>query len=109
MGNTWITDMTDLPDVRNPDVDIPASALKLTEYFGRIVEAATRLPPILAHDTDIRCRRRPRRKPCAGNIRLCCDENHREIEWECSFCDDHGIITGWEGTHWDKRVIQLFK
>jgi hypothetical protein len=62
MGNTWITDMTDLPDVPNPDVDIPASALKRTEYFGSIVEAATMLPPILAHDTDIRCRRRPRRK-----------------------------------------------
>lgn len=109
MGNTWITDMTDLPDLRDPDVDIPGAARRLTEYLGSIVETATTLPSMEEQDTKLRCRRRPGRKPCPGNIQLFCDDEEEEIEWQCTSCDDRGIISGWAGTHWDKRVVQLFK
>jgi hypothetical protein len=109
MGNTWITDMTDLPDIRNPDVDIPEPARRLAAHFGSIVKAATAHPSMDLVKTDIRCRRRPGRKPCPGNMRLIYDDDIGEIEWACTSCDDRGIIRGWEGTSRDKRVIQLFR
>ena len=109
MGNIWITDMTDLPDLRDPDVDIPNAARRLTEYIGSIIEAATAQPPMEVQDTKLRCRRRPRRKPCPGHIFLFFDDKRGEIEWECNYCADRGVISGFEGTYWDKRVIQLFK
>ena len=102
MGDTWITDMRHFLDVLEPDVDIPGPARRLAEYLGRIVEAATAKPPMFLRHSDIRCRRRPGRKPCVGHIRLVYNEDEGEIVWECTACDDRGIISDFEGTPWDR-------
>lgn len=102
MGDTWITDMTHFLDILKPEVDVPSPARRLGEYLGRIVEAATSSPPLILIETSIRCRRRPGRKPCPGHIRLVCNDDEGEIVWECTSCDDRGIIRGWEGTPWDR-------
>jgi hypothetical protein len=26
-----------------------------------------------------------------------------EIRWQCSACADHGVISGWRGSPWDRR------
>jgi hypothetical protein len=104
MGDTWITDMMHFLDIMEPDADIPDRTRRLAEYFGKIVEAATSRPALYLVDTEVRCRRRPKRKPCPGHIRLVCNEDEGEIVWECTSCDDHGIIRGFEGTPWDRSI-----
>lgn len=101
MGDTWITDMRHFLDILEPDADIPGPARRLAEYLGKIVEAATANPPMVLLNSEIRCQRRPGRKPCVGRLRLVYNENEGEIVWECSSCDERGIIRGFEGTPWD--------
>ena len=107
MGDTWITDMRHFLEVEDTEVGVRGPARQLVEYFGRIVEAATSHPPMFLLNTEIRCRRRPGRRPCVGHIRLVCNEDEGEIVWECTSCDDRGIISGFEGTPWDRSLEQF--
>ena len=104
MGNTWISNMRhfldddgDLPD------DLPGRAYQLASYLGSIVEAVTSSGKIQTYNTGIRCRRRPGRKRCQGEVLALIDkESNFEIKWGCPVCNDNGIISGWQGTIWDK-------
>lgn len=100
MGDTWVTDMRHFPP---PDEVLPeayAPARRLAAYLGSIVAAASVAPPSEVVDTALRCRRRPGHRPCPGYIRLRQDAGSR-IVWECSACDDNGVISGWEDSAWD--------
>jgi hypothetical protein len=85
-----------------PD-DLPGPAYRLANFLGSIVEAVTSSKDQNLPSIGIRCRRRPRRKPCPGDIlALIGDDNNFAISWRCAVCDDNGVISGWQGTIWDK-------
>lgn len=98
VGDTWVTDVTHLAP---PGADVPKPALRLGAYFGRIVRAATASPGDLPFVTAIRCRRRPKRRPCPGSIIVVRDVTDACIHWECTRCRDCGVMRNWEGTRWD--------
>ena len=102
MGNTWITDLRHFLDDDGSLADMPRPACRLTKYLGQIVKAVTtRKRNTLA--TGVRCRRRPGRRPCSGEI-IAFIEEQRAISWSCPACKDNGVISGWEGTIWDWSV-----
>jgi len=104
MGDTWISDIRHFLDAdgRIPD-DLPGPALRLAYYFGSIVEAVTLHEKRQIVNTGIRCRRRPGRKRCPGEVLALIDEkNNSAINWQCPMCNNNGIISGWQGTFWDK-------
>ncbi len=104
MGDTWITNMHHFLDTDGllPD-DLPGPAFRLANYLGSIVQAVSSREGHKNPRSGIRCRRRPGRKPCPGEILALIDaENNFAITWHCMACDDNGIISGWQGTIWDK-------
>lgn len=102
MANTWIIDMTHYVDEHGAMVTVPAPARRLAEYFGAIVRAVTWDPGEAGRGSSIRCRRRPGRKPCPGQIRAAITlDEQMDIVWECSWCGDNGLISNWHGTMWD--------
>lgn len=107
MGNTWITKLRHFLDENGDFEDFPGPARKLAEYLCSIVKAATSYALEISLPTGIRCRRRPKRKPCQGEIYAFLDKKNDSIEWFCSRCDDNGIITAWENTKWDMRFSDL--
>jgi hypothetical protein len=103
---SWITDIRHF---LNEDGTIPKllpPAARLADYFGSIIDAVTsqinnNIPAI---STGIRCRRRPGRKRCTGEIIASLDwQNALHIKWYCPVCGDNGIISGWQETIWDRR------
>jgi hypothetical protein len=104
MGNTWISNIRHfLDDDGEIPYDLPGPAYQLASYFGSIVEAVTSRGKIKMYETGIRCRRRPSRKRCHGEVLALIDgKSNFEIKWECPVCNDNGIISGWQGTLWDK-------
>jgi len=77
------------------------SALRLAEHFAAIVQelsADLGGGPMLP---KVRCRRRPNRKRCPGEIDSILNSVTGEIFWECPVCGDNGFIVDWEGTLWD--------
>jgi hypothetical protein len=51
--------------------------------------------------SKVKCRRRPGRKPCPGEIMAVLRGQSKEIIWECPVCGDNGVIHHWGGTLWD--------
>ena len=98
----WITDLRHFLDEDGSMEDTPSRVHPIAEFLGRIVKSVTtRQRNVLT--TGVRCRRRPKRKPCPGEIIAFIDERH-SISWSCPVCEDNGIISGWKGTIWDWSV-----
>jgi hypothetical protein len=97
----WVTDMTRFLDA---DGNVPheLSSRRLVQYLGAIVAVVTTEPTQPTHELDIKCRRRPGRKPCPGTIRADFEAGTTNIIWHCSTCGDSGLIHHWQGTPWDK-------
>ena len=99
MADTWITDLTDfLEDGRLPAA-LPGPARRLAEYLGSIVASVTGTEP--DDPLGVRCRRRPERRPCRGEVEGYVDPESNAIHWVCLECGDNGLISNWEDTIWD--------
>ncbi len=106
MGDTWVSNMRHFLDEDGmiPD-DLPEPAFRLAGYFGAIVKAVSIRQDRETLSTGIKCRRRPGRKPCPGEILAFIDrQNDFVINWHCTNCDDNGIISGWQYTIYDCSI-----
>jgi Fe-S-cluster containining protein len=105
--STWITDITHFLDASGtiPD-ELSGPARNLAEHFGTIVAAMTRLPRGVPNASGVKCRRRPNRRPCGGEIVGLLDPDTLGIEWECPLCGDNGVISGWRGSMWDGSLAR---
>jgi hypothetical protein len=68
-----------------------------SEYFSKMVSAATLAPPGSEIQTFLKCRKRPDRKPCPGEIIVRLEENPPQLHWWCSACGNNGVIKNWKG------------
>ena len=76
--------------------------MRLAEYLGSIVEKASLYFPEQWGGTNMRCRRRPGRQRCPGQIHVRIGkEDPPEILWACPSCEENGVIRNWQGSAWD--------
>lgn len=87
--------------------DLPGPARKLAEFICSIVKSATTHSLEALVPTGIGCRRRPKRKPCRGEIYAFINEETSAIQWNCFLCGDNGFIFDWQNTNWDMRFSDL--
>jgi hypothetical protein len=102
IGNLWITAMVHYLDAEGCLADLSAPARNLANHLGAIVSTLTGQPPGELRQTSVRCRRRPGRRLCAGQIWAVIEVGSGRISWECPTCGDNGVIHDWEGTPWDQ-------
>lgn len=107
MGNTWFTQLRHFLDDSDEFWNSKGPARKLAEYLCSIVKAATSKVLEISFPTGIRCRRRPKRKPCQGEVYAFLDNKKNVIEWYCPLCKDNGYISDWENTKWDMRFSDI--
>ncbi len=102
MAQTQISDIRHfLDDGGGLPADLPGPTARVALHLTSIVEAATVRPAGLPAESAVRCRRRPRHRPCAGYLRVLRTDVPEEIAWTCPHCGDEGLITGWRRTHFD--------
>ena len=101
MGSTWITDLTHFLTDDGSITTITGPARRLGEFLSKIVLRATRETMDESTNPIVKCRRRPGRKPCPGEIEINLDHESGEIYWRCPFCMDNGVIRNWQGSFWD--------
>jgi len=82
--------------------EIPGPALDLALFLGAIVGWVTIRQVDHSEETNVPCLRRQGRRRCTGPIFA--HQDGSTIMWECPVCGDHGVITGWEDTFWDRRT-----
>jgi hypothetical protein len=76
---------------------LPGPGMRLAQYWTEIVSQAT----LYDDPTTLRCRRRPRRRPCGALLTIFFDGDNGDVLWFCPECDDGGRISGWQDTFWD--------
>jgi hypothetical protein len=99
-----VTDLNHLLDL--PEIT-PGPARRLAGHLGNIVRAATAGDAGTAWESALPCRRRPASQRCAGRIIVLRTEAPAPIRWQCSVCEDEGVISNWEDSASDLRRRQL--
>ncbi|MFC2165403.1 hypothetical protein ACFLT2_10470 [Acidobacteriota bacterium] len=87
--------------------DLPGPARKLAEFICSLVQSVTSHAFEALVPTGVCCRRRPKRKPCTGEVFAFLNEETDAIQWNCFTCGDNGFIYDWENTKWDMRFTDL--
>jgi hypothetical protein len=108
MGDTWIVDLEHMLDENGAIAAPKGPARKLTEHIVAIVAMASSPEIIPLPAYQVRCRRRPGRKPCPGIIQADFDPQDERIIWRCPVCEDNGYISNWKGSMWDLRDANVF-
>jgi hypothetical protein len=104
MADTFIVDLRHYLDPDGSIAPKSGPAFRIAEYFAAIVQEITSDVWGKRQFSKVRCRRRPKRKPCKGEIVSFLDPDDGSILWRCPVCGDNGSIYGWEGTFWDLSV-----
>ena len=107
MGDTWITDMTHYLDDTGRLGTMPGPALNIALFLGSIVAWVSTHASGDCGRTNVVCRRTPGRRRCVGEIVATLAPESARIMWRCPVCGDNGLIHGWEGTRWDRRLMVL--
>jgi hypothetical protein len=96
-----VTDLHHFPDL---PPDTPGPARRLAEHLlSNIVRAATAGDADAAWESALPCRRRPAHRACPGRMIVLRTEPAAPIRWQCSVCDDAGVISNWEDSPFDLR------
>lgn len=95
--------VTDLHHYLDMPPDTPGPAQRLAEHLGNIVRAATAGDAGTAWESMLPCRRRPANRACPGRMIVLRTEAGAPIRWQCSACDDTGVISNWEDSLFDLR------
>jgi hypothetical protein len=101
--------VTDLHHFLDLSSDTPGPTRRLAEHLNDIVRAATAGDAGTAWESALPCRRRPANRRCPGRIIVLRTEPAVPIRWQCSVCDDTGMISNWEDSPFDlrRRVLTL--
>jgi hypothetical protein len=83
--------------------DTPGPARRLAEHLANIVRAATAGDAGTAWESALPCRRRPANRACPGQMIVLRTEAGAPIRWQCSVCDDAGVISNWADPAYDLR------
>jgi hypothetical protein len=99
--------VTDLNHFLDLPQDTPGPARRLAEHLSNIVRAATAGDAGTPWESALPCRRRPANRRCPGPMIVLRTEAGAPIRWQCSVCDDEGVISNWEDSAFDLRRRQL--
>jgi len=101
MANTWVVDLRQVLNADGSIAPKSGTARRLAQHYAAIVRELTAELGGESYFPKVRCRRKPSRKRCPGEIDSTLDPESGAIIWECPICRDNGSIRGWEGTLWD--------
>ena len=98
--------VTDLSHFLDLPEDTPGPARRLAGHLSNIVRAATAGDAGTAWESALPCQRLANRR-CPGRMIVLRTEVGAPIRWQCSVCDDEGVISNWEDSAFDLRRRQL--
>ncbi len=99
--------VTDLHHFLDLPEDMPGPARRLAEQLTNIVRAATAGDAGTVWESALPCRRRPAHRRCPGRMIVLRAGPGTPIRWQCSTCDDEGVISNWEDSPFDLRRQRL--
>jgi hypothetical protein len=99
--------VTDLSHFLDMPEDTPGPARRLAEHLSNIVRAATAGDAGTAWESALPCRRRRANHRCQGRMIVLRTAAGTPIRWQCSICEDEGVVSNWEDSPFDLRRRRL--
>jgi hypothetical protein len=99
--------VTDLHHFLDLSPEAPGPARRLAEHLSDIVRAASVGEAGMGWESALPCRRRPANRACTGRMIVLRTEPGVPIRWQCSVCEDAGLISNWEDSAFDLRRRHL--
>ena len=99
--------VSDLQHFLDLPVDTPRPARRVADHLSDLVRAATAGDAGTAWETALPCRRRPGNRACPGRMIVLRSRPDAPIEWQCSVCNDSGMISNWQDSPIDLRRRNL--
>lgn len=96
----WVINIQHWLDETKSGPVVPQLKLKVIK-LSEIITYATSLAEGIPTESNPKCWRRPKRKPCEGKLDIELDQTSGQIYWRCGICGDEGVVSGWEGLIWD--------
>jgi len=96
----WVIDIRHWLDNTKTEAAVPQLRFKVKK-LSEIITYATAMAAGIPVENTPKCWRRPKRKPCIGNLDIRMDQSTAQIYWRCDECGDEGVVTGWRGLLWD--------
>ena len=96
----WVIDIRHWLDETQTGPGVPQLKSKVKK-ITEIITYATSVEAGIAVDAAPQCWRRPKRKPCSGQLVIRLDYSPDQIHWICPICEDEGVIAGWKDLIWD--------
>lgn len=69
-----------------------------SRFLARLVLEGSALAPGEHASLELRCRQRPDRRPCRGELHATRSEAGDALEWRCTRCEASGRVTRWSAT-----------
>ncbi len=92
----WVIDIRHWLDETKSGPAVPQLRLKVKK-LSEIIIYATSIAAGISVKSIPKCWRRPKRKPCKGELDIDLDHMSEHISWRCKVCGDEGVVSGWEG------------
>jgi hypothetical protein len=99
--------VTDLHHFLDLPADTAGAVRRLAEHLSNVVRSATAGDAGTTWESALPCRRRPANRRCRGRIIVLQTDSGVPIRWQCSVCDDEGMINNWEDSPFDLRRRRL--
>jgi hypothetical protein len=101
--------VSDLNHFLELPADTPRPARRVADQVSDLVRAATAGDAGTAWETAVPCRRRPGNRVCPGRMIVLRSEQDVPIQWQCSVCEDSGMISNWRDSPFDlrRRVLRV--
>jgi len=93
----------DVTQFDGTEPEVHPAARKFAEHIFGVIRAATSIPTGYTLESALPCRRRPGHRKCPGWIRIDRQDIPPHVNWECSNCQDSGVIHHWEDSPYDLR------
>jgi len=91
-ARTYVIDLTHFLTKEGAIAPMPGPARRLAEFLGSVVVDATTMLSEHELGNPVKCRRRPGRKPCPGEIETDFEPETDAIVWWCPACGENGTI-----------------
>lgn len=107
MGRAFTSCMLHFLDEKGAILDpVPIKSRKLFENLQIIIHFVNQSSqPNKASLSPLSCWNSPKKKRCLGKIDASIDLHHNDIVWHCLLCGNHGTISRWKGTVFDRPSL----
>ena len=105
MIGTFYSDVRHFQDDEGEITGSTRPGAVIASFLRSVVGWVAMRHALIPERTNVTCRKVAGRLRCRGEIHAYLDPKAGVILYECPYCGDNGVISGWEETTWNRSHL----